>query len=143
MTGPKPVALPLGYSPIYMVEGGRFELPNPMGADLQSAAFSHFATPPKSLHRTKLFIQLYSELKKCRPEDLNPQPTDYKSVALPIELGRHGDPYGTRTRDTAVKGRCLNRLTKGPKERLIKVNEFYYIQAFHFCKGLCVYFFTI
>ena len=24
----------------------------------------------------------------CRPEDLNPQPTDYKSVALPIELGR-------------------------------------------------------
>ncbi len=25
---------------------------------------------------------------KCRPEDLNPQPTDYKSVALPIELGR-------------------------------------------------------
>ena len=26
--------------------GGRFELPNPEGADLQSAAFSHFATPP-------------------------------------------------------------------------------------------------
>src|SRR5699024_2160173 len=25
------------------------------------------------------------------------------------------DPYGIRTRDTAVKGRCLNRLTKGPK----------------------------
>src|SRR5699024_6022463 len=24
------------------------------------------------------------------------------------------DPYGTRTRVTAVKGRCLNRLTKGP-----------------------------
>ncbi len=27
--------------------------------------------------------------EECRPEDLNPQPTDYKSVALPIELGRH------------------------------------------------------
>ena len=27
--------------------------------------------------------------KWCRPEDSNPQPTDYKSVALPIELGRH------------------------------------------------------
>ena len=27
--------------------------------------------------------------KWCRPEDLNPQPTDYKSVALPIELDRH------------------------------------------------------
>jgi hypothetical protein len=25
----------------------------------------------------------------CRREDLNPQPTDYKSVALPIELPRH------------------------------------------------------
>ena len=25
------------------------------------------------------------------------------------------DPYGTRTRVTAVKGRCLNRLTNGPK----------------------------
>src|SRR5690606_23692091 len=27
-------------------------------------------------------------VKWCRPEDSNPQPTDYKSVALPIELGR-------------------------------------------------------
>ena len=26
----------------------------------------------------------------------------------------YDDPYGTRTRVTAVKGRCLNRLTKGP-----------------------------
>lgn len=25
-----------------------------------------------------------------------------------------GDPYGTRTHDTTVKGWCLNRLTKGP-----------------------------
>ena len=29
-----------------MVEGARFELPNPMGIELQSTAFSHFATPP-------------------------------------------------------------------------------------------------
>ena len=76
MTESKSVALPLGYSPI-MVEGGRFELPNPEGADLQSAAFSHFATPPHKILK-----------KQCRQEDLNPQPTDYKSVALPIELGR-------------------------------------------------------
>ena len=27
--------------------------------------------------------------KGCRLEGLNPQPTDYKSVALPIELSRH------------------------------------------------------
>ncbi|BCE05694.1 hypothetical protein RSC2_03706 [Bacillus paralicheniformis] len=64
--------LPLNYAPKNMVEGDGFEPPNPEGADLQSAAFSHFATPPK----------------QCRPEDLNPQPTDYKSVALPIELDR-------------------------------------------------------
>src|SRR5699024_11805219 len=32
--------------PYYMVERDRFEMPNPMGADLQSGAFSHFATPP-------------------------------------------------------------------------------------------------
>jgi hypothetical protein len=30
---------------MYM-EGDGFEPPNPKGADLQSAAFSHFATPP-------------------------------------------------------------------------------------------------
>ena len=27
-----------------------------------------------------------------------------------------GDPYGTRTHDTTVKGWCLNRLTNGPYE---------------------------
>ena len=31
-----------------MVEGDGFEPPNPEGADLQSAAFSHFATPPQN-----------------------------------------------------------------------------------------------
>ena len=64
--------LPLNYAPIYDGGGGQIRTAEPEGADLQSAAFSHFATPPKW----------------CRPEDLNPQPTDYKSVALPIELGR-------------------------------------------------------
>ncbi len=54
--------------------GGQIRTAEPEGADLQSAAFSHFATPP---------------FRWCRQEDLNPQPTDYKSVALPIELHRH------------------------------------------------------
>ena len=45
----------------------------PLGTDLQSAAFDHFAIPPKIW---------------CRLKELNPQPTDYKSVALPIELSR-------------------------------------------------------
>ncbi len=77
MTESKSVALPLGYSPVIviMVEGDGFEPPNPEGADLQSAAFSHFATPP-------IIYCL------CRLQDLNPQPTDYDSVALPIELSR-------------------------------------------------------
>ena len=38
-----------------------------------------------------------------------------KAGALPAELIVHiGDPWGNRTPDTAVKGRCLNRLTNGP-----------------------------
>ena len=41
--------LPLNYAPVKMVVGDGFEPPNPEGADLQSAAFSHFATPPKSM----------------------------------------------------------------------------------------------
>ncbi len=55
------------------MEGDGFEPPNSERTDLQSAAFGHFANPPKW----------------CRREDLNPQPTDYKSVALPVELQRH------------------------------------------------------
>ena len=51
---PKTIALPLGYNPIpaelftcrsTMEEGG-FEPPNSERAVLQTAAFSHFATPP-------------------------------------------------------------------------------------------------
>ena len=34
------------------------------------------------------------------------------SESSPLSLA--GDPYETRTRVTAVKGRCLNRLTNGP-----------------------------
>ena len=32
-------------------------------------------------------------------------------------LIKSGDPYGNRTHDSAVKGRRLNRLTNGPKEK--------------------------
>ena len=63
----------------------------------------------------------------------NHRPLACKASALPAELIlrylgsvmiRHhelniscivnGDPYGIRTRVTAVKGRCLNHLTNGP-----------------------------
>ena len=68
----KSCALPLGYTPISGGEG-QIRPAEPKGTELQSAAFSHFATSPSW----------------CRLKDLNPQPTDYKSVALPIELSRH------------------------------------------------------
>ena len=47
MSESKSDALPLGYTPTCLVGGGRFELPKPEVTDLQSAAFSHFATLPK------------------------------------------------------------------------------------------------
>ena len=77
MSESKSDALPLGYEAIgnkIMVERDGFEPSNSMRTDLQSVAFSLFATSPK---------------KWCRNQDLNPEPTDYKSVALPIELFRH------------------------------------------------------
>jgi hypothetical protein len=47
----------------------------------------------------------------------NRRPSACKADALPAELILlNGDPYGNRTHDTAVKGRCLNRLTNGPYE---------------------------
>ena len=52
----------------------------------------------------------------------NRRPSACKADALPAELIlQNGDPYGIRTRVTAVKGRCLNRLTKGPDEILTKI----------------------
>src|SRR5699024_9881199 len=54
----------------------------------------------------------------------NLRPLACKASALPAELilhffmiyGKIGDPYGIRTRVTAVKGRCLNHLTNGPRK---------------------------
>ena len=39
-----------------------------------------------------------------------------KSLICPVDKSGFfvGDPYGNRTHVTAVKGRCLNRLTNGP-----------------------------
>ena len=73
-----------------MVEGDGFEPPNPEGADLQSAAFSHFATPPKWWLGT----------------ESNRRHEDFQSSALPTELPSqnlfikiNGGADGTRTRD--------------------------------------------
>ncbi len=47
--------LPLTPHPLRLVEGDGFEPPNPEGADLQSAAFSHFATPPRRAFLSKRY----------------------------------------------------------------------------------------
>ena len=36
----------------------------------------------------------------------------------------NGDPYENRTRVTAVKGRCLNRLTNGPYVMLFSLRQY-------------------
>ena len=79
------LVLPLNYA--RKMEGEGFEPPNPK---------ERIYSPPR------LASSLSSQnIKKCRPEDLNPRPTDYKSVALPTELGRqHGASRQSRTADT-------------------------------------------
>ena len=37
----------------------------------------------------RLTTSLFSQKKWCRLRESNPQPTDYKSVALPVTLSRH------------------------------------------------------
>ena len=74
-----------------MVEGGGFEPPKALPTDLQSVPFSHSGTPPyghflrkyppQHINNTLLITFLWSWRW-----DLNPQPADYKSAALPIEL---------------------------------------------------------
>ena len=49
MSESKSDALPLGYTPIKVVEEDGFEPPNPLGIDLQSTAFGHFATLPSKV----------------------------------------------------------------------------------------------
>ena len=46
-------------------------------------------------------------------------PRDFKSLvsAYSTTPANFGDPDGNRTRVTAVKGRCLNRLTMEPKKK--------------------------
>ena len=57
-------------------------------------------------------LKFVHSLRSCKFGARCVWPT-YNSLTL-IGLGHNGDPAGTRTRDTAVKGRCLNRLTTGP-----------------------------
>ena len=50
-------------------------------------------------------------LFSCRPFDSR---TAKRKIPHRMVCVFFGDPYGNRTHVTAVKGRCLNRLTNGP-----------------------------
>ena len=67
----KSLALPLGYTPMMNGERG-IRTPEPEGADLQSAAFSLFATLP--------IIKLWRETESNRRH------MELQSIALPTEL---------------------------------------------------------
>ena len=65
--------------------------------------------------RTRTFTPEHKNLNlACLP--VPPRPPNNKKRNRSDSLS-NGDPTGTRTRVTAVKGRCLNRLTMGPKEK--------------------------
>ena len=81
MSESKSDALPLGYTPTVVEEDG-FEPPNPLGIDLQSTAFGHFATLPSKV--TTFFHKKWWMLG-----DSNPRPSPCKGDALPTELSIH------------------------------------------------------
>ena len=74
---------------------------------------NHYTTGPFNLYIN--IILLFIIILWWRMTGSNRRPPACKAGALPAELIlRSGDPYGIRTRVTAVKGRCLNHLTNGP-----------------------------
>ncbi len=70
-SGYEPDELPTAPSRVVMVEGEGFEPSKAVPTDLQSAPFGRLGIPP--------IIFIWS-----RAQDLNPQPADYKSAALPL-----------------------------------------------------------
>ena len=67
---------------VKMVEGTGFEPVKAKPTDLQSAPFGQLGNP--SMYKA-VILKYWS-----RRWDSNPQPADYKSAALPIELRRRG-----------------------------------------------------
>ena len=94
MSESKSDALPLGYEAIKVVEGHGFEPWNPRE--------QIYSLP-------RLTTSLSLQQRWCRQRESNPQPTDYKSVALPVTLCRHknGGRYRTRTYDPLLVRQVL------------------------------------
>ena len=87
--------LPIPPFPRIMVDGDGFEPSKSVTADLQSAPFGRSGTHPRNTN-IKLSMSCWS-----RRSESNQQPTDYKSVALPLSYAgrKNGDPKGARTPD--------------------------------------------
>ena len=68
-------------------------------ADLQSAPFSHSGTPPDA---SAVAGRNFTKEAQSWRQDLNPQPVDYKSTALPVEL---------RQRQTGTSEKSRNKVT--------------------------------
>ena len=85
------------------MDGGGFEPPKQFAADLQSVPFGHSGIHPYG-------IVFHKADDRTRTDNL------LITNQLLCQLSHIGinDPDGNRTRVTAVKGRCLNRLTMGP-----------------------------
>ena len=70
----------------------------------------------KRIHKRKRHLLNYEQMPLCHYERFSRERQNPNLSPIRKKFGfcLHGDPYGNRTHVTAVKGRCLNRLTNGP-----------------------------
>ena len=95
-------ALPLGYEAIYaLIFAAQLKVVEGDGVEPSNPKEQIYSLPRLT---TSLSLQ-----KWCRQRESNPQPTDYKSVALPITLSRqkNGGRYRTRTYDPLLVRQVL------------------------------------
>ncbi len=113
-----------------MVEGGGFEPPKATPTDLQSVPFDHSGTPPLNQNRHARKTCRSKALQNNNQQltqqkiwswrwDLNPQPADYKSAALPIELRQRNEPGILIKTQLNINhffqpGKCLIQQAKSP-----------------------------
>ena len=100
---------------IYLMDGGGFEPPKQFAADLQSVPFGHSGIHPygivfhKADDRTRTDNLLITNQLLCQLSHIG-----ICNYLLRKPAQKASDSNGNRTRVTAVKGRCLNRLTMEP-----------------------------
>ena len=68
------------------MDGDGFEPSKPVATDLQSVPFDRSGTRPGDYVNVEVRLWLTQLRLESWRRDLNPQPADYKSAALPVEL---------------------------------------------------------